>query len=132
MLYNILAVVLAVALLVLIIYLITLVNQIRKTAQSAERVLNSLESEVRPLIIELKETATQANRISTGAREGVDRINSFLESVEEIGKTVTMVNSVVRGSSTTVLISLAALSVGIRQGLKVFIKGLIKGGGTDE
>lgn len=131
MLYNVLAVVLSIALLVLITYLITMINQVRKTAQSAEKVLNSLESDVRPLIKELKETAAQANRISTGAREGVDRINSFLESVEEVGKTVKMVNSAVRGSSATVLISLAALGVGIRQGMKVFIKGLIKGGGTN-
>lgn len=123
--------ILSIALLFLIVYLIIVIDQVKRTARSAERVLNGMEADMRPLIIELRETATQANRISTGAREGVDKINSFLEAIEDVGKTLKMINSAVKGSSATVLISLAALGVGVRQGLKVFMKGLIKGGDSN-
>lgn len=128
MLYEILAVIISIAILVLIIYLIPMINQLKKTARSAERFFNSIEEDLRPLIVELKETATQANKISSVVREGVDKINIFLETVEDIGKTIKLVNSAVRNSSSSFLISLAALGVGIRKGLKVFLKELFKGG----
>lgn len=131
MLYEILAVVVSIAVLVLVIYLIPMVIQLKRTARSAERFFNGADENLMPLLIELKETASQANKISSGAREGVDKVVSFLEAIEDIGKTIKSLNSAVRGSSSSFLISLVALGVGIRKGLKVFIKGLLKGGDDD-
>jgi uncharacterized protein YoxC len=128
LLYNILAVVVTIAILVLIIYLIPMINQLKKTARSAERFFDVTEEDLKPLLKELKETASQANRISSGAREGIDKIVSFLEAVEDIGKTIKSVNSAIRGGSSSFLITLAALGVGVRRGLEVFFKGLLKGG----
>lgn len=129
MLYEILAVVVSIAFVVLIIYLIPMVNQVKRTARTVEKFLESRDEDLRPLLSELKETISQTNKISSGAKEGIDKIVSFLEAVEDIGKTIKSVNSAIRDSS--LLISLAALIVGIRKGLRVFFKGLLKGGGNN-
>lgn len=131
MLYDILAVAVSIAVLVLVIYLIPTVNQMRKTSISVRRFFDDVEEDLRPLLKELKETASQANRISSGTREGVDKIVKFLVAIEDIGKTIKSVNSAVRNSSGTLLIFLAALGVGIRKGLTVFLKGFLKGGDDD-
>jgi len=128
LIYEILAVVVSIAIVVLVIYLIPTISQIKRTAGSIERFFNSISDDLRPLLADLRETATQANKISSVAREGVDKINIFLEAVGDIGRTIRSANSVIRGSSGSVLIYLAALGVGIRKGLKVFINGLLRGG----
>lgn len=131
MLYDILAVTVTIALLALTIYLIPMVKELKKTAISVRRFFDNTEENLGPLIKELKETASQANRISTGAREGVDKMLNFMEIIEDTGKTIKSINSVVRNTGNTLLITLTALGFGIRKGLIVFLKGFLKGGDKD-
>jgi uncharacterized protein YoxC len=131
LLYEILAAAVSIVIVVLAIYLIPMINEVKKTAVSARRFFDGVEEDLKPLIKELRETASQANRISSGAKEGVDKIVYFLGAAEDIGKTIRSVNSVLRDSSGTFLISLAALGIGIRKGLTVLLKGLFKGGDND-
>lgn len=132
MLYEILAVAVSIVIVVLAIYLIPMINELKKTAVSARRFFDGVEEDLRPLLKELKETSSLANRITSGAKEGVEKIVNFLEAVEDIGKTIRSVNSIVKDSSNTLLITLAALRVGLRKGLTVFLKRLFKGGENDE
>lgn len=128
MLYDILAIVVSTVIVILAIYLIPTIIELKKTTASARRFLDGVEEDLRPLIKELKETASQVNGIASGAKEGVDKIVNFLDAVGSVGKTIKSINTIVRDRSGIFLISLAALGVGIRKGLTVFLKGFLKGG----
>ncbi len=108
------AVVIAVAFVVLVGYVIPTVIQVRKTATQAERLLSQINSELPEILTEIKQTNENIRAMSMQAREGVGRASVLMHAIGDVGETVNQVHGVLRGQSTTLMKNLASVLVGMR------------------
>lgn len=114
---------------VLVAFSISVILQIKKTAKSIEDFLKTTEGSLTPLLSALRETAERLNRITEGVEGSVKDIRHLTGSVCEIGKVIEDVNNLVRQTGASFAIKVASIGVGIKTGLNVLVKGLIKKGG---
>ena len=119
--------VLAVAAVVLVAAVIPTLLQIRRAAQSADRLLSNLEREVTPLLTELRTLADHANAVATDTREGARKLNTLLTAVGEVGDTIRAVDQAIHGHLGRFLISATSLAVGLRAGFRHLFRSLRQG-----
>ena len=108
------AVIIAVAFVVLVGYVVPAVIQVRKTATQAERLLSQINSELPEILTEIKQTNENVRAMSMQAREGVGRASVLMNAIGDVGETVNHVHGVLRGQGTTLMKNLASVLVGMR------------------
>ena len=113
----------------LIMSIIPAVFQIKKTVKKLEDFISSLEKELIPLNAQLKETIGNTNKVTLKSLESIEKAKNVIEVVEDVGTTVKAVNLLVKSKVTPLLLQVTALTIGINEGIKVFLKGFKKRGG---
>lgn len=109
----------AVAFAVLVGYLVPVLIQLRKTVAESERVLAKVNSELPPLIVELRAMSQNMNDLADQVRGGVEHAAVLLHAVGEVGESVQQVHNVVRGSGGTLLTNVASVVAGFKAASQV-------------
>lgn len=120
MLIALSAAVAALALVVLTIVVIRTSIEVRKTAIKARTFMEQVETEIKPVILDLHETLGNLKVLSEGAAEKIDDMKSFMEAAGDTGRSLHTINSVV--GNVTGLVSKSSLWM---TGLKVTGKFLL-------
>ena len=105
---------LAAGFLVLVAFLVPTLLQIRKTVAESERLLARLNSELPPLLNEMRGMTENVNALAGQARDGVEHAAVLLHAVGELGETVQEVHETVQGKSGKLLVNLASVVAGVR------------------
>ncbi len=108
------AVIIAVAFVVLVGYVVPTVIQVRKTATQAERLLSQINSELPEILTEIKQTNENVRVMSAQAREGVGRASVLMDAIGDVGETVNQVHGVFRAQGTTLMKNVVSVLVGMR------------------
>lgn len=119
--FELAALIAAIALSVLIAYVVPLLIQFRKTLAETGELLARTKEDLPPLITEMRSMSQSVCELSEQLGEGVEHANAFLHAVGEVGETVHQVNSTVRGTSGMLLANVASLLAGVRAA-SAFIK----------
>src|SRR5678810_589394 len=109
----------AVAFAVLVGYFVPMLIQVRKTVAESEQLLAKMNTDLPPLIGELRAMSHRVNDLTEQARMGVEHAAVLLHAVGEVGESVQQVHNVVRGSSGTLLTNVASLVAGVRAATRV-------------
>jgi uncharacterized protein YoxC len=112
----------------LIIYCIPVIVQINRTARKLEDFISYLENELTPITHNLKETLENTNKATIKTLESIEKMKNVIEVIENVGITAKTATSLVNRKITPLMIQIAAITTGINKGIKVFFKGLKKGG----
>ncbi|PLY00051.1 MAG: hypothetical protein C0624_12695 [Desulfuromonas sp.] len=88
MLLEIIWILILVLLAVSVGFLIPLLLQARRTAREAERFMVETQSELLPLLKDLRETSERAAKLSRQAEEDVARLEPFFKSLGEAGQSL--------------------------------------------
>ena len=105
---------LAAGFLVLVAFLVPTLLQIRKTVAESERLLARLNSELPPLLNEMRGMTENVNALAGQARDGVEHAAVLLHAVGELGETVQEVHETVQGKSGKLLVNLASVVAGVK------------------
>src|SRR5207247_10107649 len=103
---------LAAGFLVLVAFLVPTLLQIRKTVAESERLLARLNSELPPLLNEMRGMTENVNALAGQARDGVEHAAVLLHAVGELVETAQEVHETVRGKSGKLLVNLASVVAG--------------------
>ena len=112
--FEIAAVIIAVALAVLVSFIVPTVIQVRKTATQAEQLLSQVNAELPGILHEIKQTNENVRAMSDQAREGVGRATVLLHAIGDVGETVNQVHGMVRGQSASLAKNVVKLLSGVR------------------
>jgi uncharacterized protein YoxC len=104
----------AVAFAVLVGYFVPMLIQVRRTVAESEQLLTKMNTELLPLISELKGVSHNVNNLTEQARMGVEHAAVLLHAVGEVGESVQHVHDVVKGSSGSMLTNMASVVAGFR------------------
>ncbi len=118
-LIEIAAVLITVAFAVLVGYLVPVLIQLRKAIAESEQLLANMKVDLPPLVSELRSMSQSLNELADRARGGVEHATVLLHAVGEVGESVQQVHNVVRGSSGTLLTSVASVVAGFRAATQV-------------
>ena len=113
------AILVAVAFAVLVGYLVPVLIQVRKTVAESEQLLAKMNSDLPPLISELRAVSHHMNDLTEQARMGVEHAAVLLHAVGEVGESVQHVHDVVKGSSGSMLTNVASVVAGFKAATKV-------------
>ena len=108
------AILVALAFVVLVGYLVSVMIQVRKTLAESEQLLVKMNTDLPPLISELKGVSRNVNDLTEEARKGVEHAAVLLHAVGEVGESVQQVHNVVKGSSGSMLTNVASVVEGVR------------------
>ena len=108
------AILVAVAFAVLVGYLVPMLIQVRKTVAEAEQLLAKMNSDLPPLIGELRAMSHRVNDLTEQARMGVEHAAVLLHAVGEVGESVQHVHNVVKGTSGSMLTNVASVVAGLK------------------
>lgn len=111
---EIAALVAALAFAVLVGYLVPVLMQVRKTVAESEQLLAKMNTDLPPLVGELRAMSQNLNNLTDQARDGVEHAAVLLHAVGEVGESVQQVHNVVRGSSGTFLVNVASVVAGFK------------------
>ena len=95
MLISIFAAVAALALVVLTIVVIRTSIEVRKTAITARTFMEQVETEIKPVMLDLHDTLGNLKLLSEGAAERIEDMKSFMEAAGDTGRNLHTINSVV-------------------------------------
>ena len=109
----------AVAFAVLIGFLVPMLIQVRKTVAESEQLLVKMNTDLPPLVAELRAMSQNLNDLADRARDGVEHAAVLLHAVGEVGESVQEVHNVVRGSSGTLLTNVASVVAGFKAATQV-------------
>ncbi len=104
----------AVAFAAFVAFLVPTLLQLRATTQELAQVLARVNADVPPLMAELRTMAQNVNALTERAKGGVEHATSLLHAVGEVGDTVHQVNSLMRGSSGSLLSNLMSMVAGVK------------------
>ena len=104
----------AVAFAVLVGYFVPMLIQVRRTVAESEQLLTKMNTELLPLIGELRAMSHRVNDLTEQARMGVQHATVLLHAVGEVGESVQHVHDVVKGSSGSMLSNMASVVAGFR------------------
>lgn len=104
----------AVAFAVLVAFVVPTLLQVRATTRELTQVLGRLNTELPTLLSELRMTAQNVNLLTEHAKGGVEHATSLLHAVGEVGDTVHQVNSLVRGTSGSMVANLMSMFAGVK------------------
>ena len=108
------AILVAVAFAVLVGYLVPMLIQVRKTVAESEQLLAKMNSDLPPLIGELRAMSRNVNDLTEKARMGVEHAAVLLHAVGEVGESVQHVHNVVKGTSGSMLTNVASVVAGLK------------------
>ena len=120
--YELAAIVIALAVAVLVGYLVPILVQLRRTVEASAHFLARTNQELPALIKDMRAMTETVNDLAEQTRAGVEHMAGFLHAVGEVGDTVQHVHDTVRGRSGTLLVNLASMVAGIKAASTV-IKG---------
>ena len=129
MIIDVAAAIVAVAFVVLVGYLVPTLIQIKRTVNEAEQLLARLNSEVPPLVKEVRAMTERLNTLADQSREGVEHASVFLHAVGELGESVQQVHKVVRSKSGSLFVQLASMVAGVRAASAVIRERVLNEGG---
>ena len=109
----------AVAFVLLVGYLVPVLIQVRKTVAESEQLLAKINTDLPPLIGELRAVSHNVNSLTEQARIGVEHATVLLHAVGEVGESVQHVHEVVKGSSGSMLSNMASMVAGVKAATKV-------------
>ena len=104
----------AVAFAILVGYFVPMLIQVRKTVAESEQLLAKMNTDLPPLIGELRAMSHRVNDLTEQARMGVEHAAVLLHAVGEVGESVQQVHNVVRGSSGSMLSNMASVVAGVK------------------
>jgi uncharacterized protein YoxC len=104
----------AVAFAVLVGSLVPLLMHLRKPVAESEYLLARLNAELPLLLKEVRATTENLNALVAQARGGVEHAAVLLHAAGALGDTVHRVHETVRGTSGSLLVTLASLVAGFR------------------
>ncbi|MBI5314482.1 MAG: DUF948 domain-containing protein [Nitrospirae bacterium] len=104
----------AVAFAVLVGYFVPMLIQVRKTVAESEQLLAKMNTDLPPLIGELRAMSHRVNDLTEQARMGVEHAAVLLHAVGEVGESVQQVHNVVKGSSGSMLTNMASVVAGVK------------------
>ena len=119
-------VVIALAAIAVAIVAIPAVLQIRRTSHRLEEFITTAEIELRPALVDLKETLHNLNRTSAEVRESVERLQGSLAAMEELGQAVHFLGRLLRRGVTPRLITASSVLTGTRVGLKYLLQSFFR------
>ena len=93
------AVVTAVSIVILTIVVIATAIEIRKTAITARIFMDHVETEIKPVLLELHETVNNLKIITDGAADKIEDMKTFIEAAGDTGRMVGNVTGLVSRSS---------------------------------
>ena len=123
------AILVAVAFAVLVGYLVPVLIQVRKTVAESEQLLAKMNSDLPPLIGELRAMSHKVNDLTEQARTGVEHAAVLLHAVGEVGESVQYMHDVVKGSSGSMLTNVASVVAGFKAATQVMKKRFREEGG---
>ena len=118
-------VVIALAAIAVAIVAIPAVLQIRRTSHRLEEFITMAEIEIRPALVDLKETMHNLNRTSADVRESVERLQGSLAAMEELGQATRFLGRLLRNGISPRLITASSLLKGTQAGLKYLLESLL-------
>jgi uncharacterized protein YoxC len=104
----------AVAFAILVGYFVPMLIQVRKTVAESEQLLAKMNTDLPPLIGELRAMSHRVNDLTEQARMGVEHAAVLLHAVGEVGESVQQVHNVVKGSSGSMLANMASVVAGVK------------------
>ena len=104
----------AVAFAILVGYFVPMLIQVRKTVAESEQLLAKMNTDLPPLIGELRAMSHRVNDLTKQARMGVEHAAVLLHAVGEVGESVQQVHNVVKGSSGSMLTNMASVVAGVK------------------
>jgi uncharacterized protein YoxC len=119
----------AVAFAVLVGFLVPVLMQVRKTVAESEQLLAKMNTDLPPLVGELRAVSQHVNQLTQQARDGVEHAAVLLHAVGEVGESVQEVHNVVRGSSGTLMTNVASVLAGFKAATQVMRERYRKEGG---
>lgn len=93
------AVVAAVSIVILTIVVVATALEMRKTAIAARAFMEQVETEIKPVLLELHETVGNLKIITDGAAEKIGDVKTFMEAAGDTGRIVGNVTGLVSRSS---------------------------------
>jgi uncharacterized protein YoxC len=100
---EIAALIVAVAFAALVGFLVPVLLQARKAVAEAEQSLVRINTELLPLLNEMRTTMANLNELVEKTRDGVDHASVLLHTAGEIGESVRQVHDMVRGTGGSLL-----------------------------
>jgi uncharacterized protein YoxC len=100
---EIAALIVAVAFAALVGFLVPVLLQARKAVAEAEQSLVRINTELLPLLNEMRTTLANLNELVEKTRDGVDHASVLLHTAGEIGESVQQFHDMVRGTGGSLL-----------------------------
>jgi len=97
------ALIVAVAFAALVGFMVPVLLQARKAVAEMEQSLVRINTELLPLLSEMRVTMANLNELVEKTRDGVDHASILLHTVGEIGESVQQVHDMVRGTGGSLL-----------------------------
>ena len=118
---EIAALIVAGAVVVLVGFLVPVLLQARKTIAEIEQSLIRINTQLLPLLQEMRTTIANMNELAEQTRDGVDHAAVLLHTAGEIGETVQQFHGMVRGTGGALLRTVASRVVaGVQAARAVF------------
>lgn len=114
MLIEIASIIAAVAFAVLVGYVVYTLIQVRKTLVELQVVLVYLNSQLPPLLKDLRLMTENVNALSEQARDGVEHASVFLHAVGAVGETVEQMHGLVKGQGEGLASKLFSVVAGVK------------------
>jgi uncharacterized protein YoxC len=114
MLIEIAGIIAAVAFAVLVGYVVYTLIQVRKTLVELQVVLVYLNSQLPPLLKDLRLMTENVNALSEQARDGVEHASVFLHAVGAVGETVEQMHGLVKGQGEGLASKLFSVVAGVK------------------
>jgi uncharacterized protein YoxC len=116
---EIAAILVAIAFAVLVGYLVPVLIHVRKAVAESEQLLAKMNTDLPPLIGELRTVSHNVNDLTEQARGAVEHAAVLLHAVGEVGESVQHVHDVVKGSSGSMLTNVASVVAGFKAATQV-------------
>jgi uncharacterized protein YoxC len=100
---EIAALIVAVAFAALVGFMVPVLLQARKAVAEVEQSLVRINTELLPLLKEMRTTMANLNELAEKTRDGVDHASILLHTAGEIGESVQQFHDMVRGTGGTLL-----------------------------
>jgi uncharacterized protein YoxC len=114
MLIEIAGIIAALAFAVLVGYVVYTLIQVRKTLVELQVVLIHMNSQLPPLLKDLRLMTENVNALSEQARDGIEHASVFLHAVGAVGETVEQMHGLVKGQGEGLASKLFSVVAGVK------------------
>jgi len=115
----------ALTLVILAICLIPVLLELKRTAIAVRSFTETMESEIKPLAKELRDTVADIQVVTSSTAANADGVNIFLEELGHAGHNIRMINKVI-GIASAVVASSSTWATGVRVAGKYIADRLMK------